>query len=315
MFAAVIVCCQFLLGASFPSAANSDETASYLSTADQLTEVVSLRTETVKNFQTADGGYIAAVYDEPVHFLTEEGNWEEIDNSLSAVGISYAQLQRSGTLTASDNTESVSAVSYLQNKANSFQVSLPNELNNSNPVMITYRDFTLSFQLRSDTSAMTAQAVVQEAQRAESEASVNASAGKTVSQKSAVELPNQAASVSYKNILSSYEKTSVLISVPSSGDRSSFCLLRIADDQKRLFRKLLVPGERRTYRNTNVGVRWRNPSGGRNHGRDMPLRHRQDSGRYGRKHGHGNNMAENRSDDQNGANSRPAEHRKRGLLD
>lgn len=57
------------------------------------------------------------------------------------------------------------------------------------------------------------------------------------------------------------------------------------------------------------------PSGGRNHGRDMPLRHRQDSGRYGRKHGHGNNMAENRSDDQNGANSRPAEHRKRGLLD
>lgn len=61
MFAAVIVCCQFLLGASFPSIANSDKTASYLSTADQLTEVVSLRTETVKNFQTADGGYIAAV--------------------------------------------------------------------------------------------------------------------------------------------------------------------------------------------------------------------------------------------------------------
>ena len=71
--------------------------------------------------------------------------------------------------------------------------------------MITYRDFTLSFQLRSDTSAMTAQAVVQEAQRAESEASVNASAGKTVSQKSAVELPNQAASVSYKNILPSVD--------------------------------------------------------------------------------------------------------------
>lgn len=139
---------SIFIGASFPSAANSDETASYLSTADQLTEVVSLRTETVKNFQTAGGGYIAAVYDEPVHFLTEEGNWEEIDNSLSAVGISYAQVQRSGTLTASDNTESVSAVSYLQNKANSFQVSLPNELNNSNPVMITYRDFTLSFQLR-----------------------------------------------------------------------------------------------------------------------------------------------------------------------
>lgn len=71
--------------------------------------------------------------------------------------------------------------------------------------MITYRDFTLSFQLRSDTSAMTAQAVVQEAQRAESEAPVNASAGKTVSQKSAVELPNQAASVSYKNILPSVD--------------------------------------------------------------------------------------------------------------
>lgn len=51
---------------------------------DDLTyEITSLRDENVKHFQLADGTYQAVVYGEPVHRLNSNGEWEEIDNSLT----------------------------------------------------------------------------------------------------------------------------------------------------------------------------------------------------------------------------------------
>ncbi len=53
---------------------------------DDLTyEIMSLRDENVKHFQLPDGTYQAVVYGEPVHRLNSNGEWEEIDNTLTEV--------------------------------------------------------------------------------------------------------------------------------------------------------------------------------------------------------------------------------------
>lgn len=46
-----------------------------------LTEVTGLREENVKHFRLEDGTYLAAQYDQPVHY-EENGEWKDIDNTL-----------------------------------------------------------------------------------------------------------------------------------------------------------------------------------------------------------------------------------------
>ena len=48
-------------------------------------EITSLRDENVKHFQMSDGSVVAASYDVPIHTM-EDGEWEDIDNSLSESG-------------------------------------------------------------------------------------------------------------------------------------------------------------------------------------------------------------------------------------
>ena len=47
-----------------------------------LAEDESLRTETEKHFLMSDGTYMAAVYDIPIHYLDENGDFQDIDNTL-----------------------------------------------------------------------------------------------------------------------------------------------------------------------------------------------------------------------------------------
>ena len=50
-----------------------------------LFEDTSLREENVKHFRMKDGTYRAVVYDTPVHYLDDEGNWQEYDNTLHTI--------------------------------------------------------------------------------------------------------------------------------------------------------------------------------------------------------------------------------------
>ena len=50
---------------------------------DVLYEVEDLRTETEKHFQMSDGTVLAVSYSYPVHMLSEDGTYREIDNSLA----------------------------------------------------------------------------------------------------------------------------------------------------------------------------------------------------------------------------------------
>ena len=53
-------------------------------------EVTELREESVKHFRTEDGTYVAAQYDVPVHYMDANGEWQDIDNTLSESGSEYA---------------------------------------------------------------------------------------------------------------------------------------------------------------------------------------------------------------------------------
>lgn len=56
----------------------------------EVFEVIDRREETVKHFRTEDGSFTAVQYNVPVHEKDENGEWQDIDNTLSASGSEYA---------------------------------------------------------------------------------------------------------------------------------------------------------------------------------------------------------------------------------
>lgn len=74
-----------------------------------LYEIISLRDEYSKRFMLSDGNVQIARYDSAVHFLDENGEWKDIDNSLQS----------------SDAIDSEDFNGY-ENKANEIKVSFQN---------------------------------------------------------------------------------------------------------------------------------------------------------------------------------------------
>ena len=56
-----------------------------INTEDNVIEITELREEDIKHFRLADGTYIAAQYKTAVHYLDDNGMWQDIDNSLSEI--------------------------------------------------------------------------------------------------------------------------------------------------------------------------------------------------------------------------------------
>ena len=78
------------------SIGSADEIESNESTAAPATilfEEESLREESVKHFRMDDGSYIAVQYGTPVHYMDEDGQWVDYDNTLQSV----SSLDGSGT--------------------------------------------------------------------------------------------------------------------------------------------------------------------------------------------------------------------------
>lgn len=114
-------------------AADLAETAQSLDSQDGLTlsqspqvteEVVDKRTAYSKEFMLTNGLHMAVVYPDAVHF-EQDGQWQEIDNTLKAV--------RKNGSTAYTNTAGV------------WQVSFPSALSTNNAVTIEKDGYTLSF--------------------------------------------------------------------------------------------------------------------------------------------------------------------------
>ena len=60
------------------------------STRNDIFEIKELRESNVKHFRLEDGSYVAAQYDVPVHYLDENGEWQDIDNTLISSGNEYS---------------------------------------------------------------------------------------------------------------------------------------------------------------------------------------------------------------------------------
>lgn len=74
-------------------------------------EVTALREENVKHFALPDGTYQAVVYGEPIHEMDENGQWQEIDNSL------YLGNARGTELYADEKGNTAFAKSFAFNKS------------------------------------------------------------------------------------------------------------------------------------------------------------------------------------------------------
>ena len=83
-----------------------------------LGEDTSLREESIKYFRLKDGGYMAAGYPVPVHYLDEKTDkYVEINNDL--------------------NRTTISGKTYYTNADNPFQVSLPESLSSGQPIIVS----------------------------------------------------------------------------------------------------------------------------------------------------------------------------------
>lgn len=65
---------------------STEEIPNSLNLVKDVVEIKELRDENVKHFRLEDGTYIAAQYDVPIHYLDENGDWQDIDNSLIESG-------------------------------------------------------------------------------------------------------------------------------------------------------------------------------------------------------------------------------------
>ncbi len=115
------------------------------SQAEILTEVESLREESVKTFRKSDGGYIAAIYGEAIHYQDESGAWKEIDNTFLSTALATTELTRKGVQAESRAT---ATVPYYRNTSNAFRVSLPSSIDSSSPVVVEHKNYALGFALQ-----------------------------------------------------------------------------------------------------------------------------------------------------------------------
>ena len=96
-------------------------------------EVTELREESVKHFLCEDGTYIASTYSVPVHYK-ENGEWKEIDNSLS---LDRTALSESGKPT-------------YTTKAGGLDVSIPQDFSDEQKITAKNQGYEISFGLNAD---------------------------------------------------------------------------------------------------------------------------------------------------------------------
>ena len=110
-------------------------------------EVTELREESVKHFLCEDGSYIAATYSAPVHYK-ENGEWKEIDNSLS---LDRTTLSKSGKPT-------------YTTKAGGLDISIPQSLSDGQKITAQNKGYEIEFGINStqkDVSLKTSASVVE----------------------------------------------------------------------------------------------------------------------------------------------------------
>ena len=167
-----------------------------------IREVTELREESVKHFLCEDGSYIAATYSAPVHYK-ENGEWKEIDNSLS---LDRTALSESGKPT-------------YTTKAGGFSVSVPQSFSDGQKITAQNKGYKIGFGVNANQNdvSLKASASVVELEKLSSNAEIaktdtvkSVNNITTVSELKSVEIEaynaemmtvdNQSSAVTYKEI-------------------------------------------------------------------------------------------------------------------
>ena len=93
---------------------------------DIVSEIVSSRDEYQKEYLLSNGQHLLTVYPTAVHYADENGEWQEIDNTLRAASLDGKRVYR--------------------NAAGLWDVTLPASLSGADPVTIARGDSVLSFR-------------------------------------------------------------------------------------------------------------------------------------------------------------------------
>ena len=73
---------DYLSEPNTPEESGEEEEAASEAEPAVLGEITELREENVKHFRMDNGTYTAVMYDQPVHYIDSEGEWQNVDNSL-----------------------------------------------------------------------------------------------------------------------------------------------------------------------------------------------------------------------------------------
>ncbi|WP_447403059.1 DNRLRE domain-containing protein (plasmid) [Lysinibacillus sp. fkY74-1] len=96
---------------------------------NEKTEVVGERTQTSKTFNNSDGTYTTEIYEAPIHFKDNKGNWKDIDNDLQ-------KKKNNGK-------------GQFENKANNFAVTFDEKLEEeTNNVQVADNQYNLNIGLK-----------------------------------------------------------------------------------------------------------------------------------------------------------------------
>ena len=93
---------------------------------DIVSEIASSRDEYQKEYLLSNGQHLLTVYPTAVHYADENGEWQEIDNTLHATSMDGKRVYR--------------------NTAGLWDVTLPSSLSGADPVTVARGDSALSFR-------------------------------------------------------------------------------------------------------------------------------------------------------------------------
>ncbi len=100
-------------------------------------EITDLRDENTKHFRHKDGTFTAAVYSEPVHYETSDGEWKDIDN----------------TLVLNNNKKNDAGKATYTPKASGLDVRIPQDFSSSQKLTITKNGYTVGMGIKSSANS------------------------------------------------------------------------------------------------------------------------------------------------------------------
>ncbi len=183
-------------------------------------EVESLRDEYTKHFRCDDGSFVAAIYNEPVHYQ-ENGEWKEIDNTLVANN-NYGDTARVASINNAKYTISETST----------PITFPKDINNGR-ITITNGNNIISFGPKNGISNNTSVATISAPEELDSSTITNLQTNEEIQNikenKTELAVATKNSAITYDNV---FENASIEYEVSSSIIKESIIISEKSDSYR-----------------------------------------------------------------------------------